>query len=108
MIFYPSTELIKPIMLKVSVIGASGYTGAQLVDLVHRHPAMDLLGTYVSENSADGNKSIAAIHAVPTVTRSNTKAIGRKPAFIDFLILFASNLHSATMSKDTFILIWVA
>ena len=62
MIFYPSTELIKPIMLKVSVIGASGYTGAQLVDLVHRHPAMDLLGTYVSENSADSNKSIAAIH----------------------------------------------
>lgn len=49
-------------MLKVSIIGASGYTGAQLVDLVHRHPAMTLAGTYVSANSADAGKSISSLH----------------------------------------------
>ena len=49
-------------MLKVAIIGASGYTGAQLVDLVHRHPAMELAGTFVSQNSADADKPISAIH----------------------------------------------
>ncbi|MBU3020814.1 N-acetyl-gamma-glutamyl-phosphate reductase [Aestuariibacter sp. A3R04] len=49
-------------MLKVSIIGASGYTGAQLVDLVHRHPSMALAGTYVSEKSADAHKSLASLH----------------------------------------------
>ncbi|MEG3766306.1 N-acetyl-gamma-glutamyl-phosphate reductase [Alteromonas sp. 14N.309.X.WAT.G.H12] len=49
-------------MLNVSIIGASGYTGAQLVELVHRHPAMILKGTYVSQNSADAGKTVAALH----------------------------------------------
>lgn len=49
-------------MLQVSIIGASGYTGAQLVDLVHRHPSMTLVHTLVSENSADAGKSIGALH----------------------------------------------
>ncbi|MDP2536788.1 N-acetyl-gamma-glutamyl-phosphate reductase [Alteromonas stellipolaris] len=49
-------------MYNVSIIGASGYTGAQLVQLVHQHPALSLEGTYVSENSADAGKNIAALH----------------------------------------------
>ena len=46
-------------MYSVSIIGASGYTGAQLVQLVLQHPKLELAGTYVSENSNDANKSIA-------------------------------------------------
>ncbi|MDO6567856.1 N-acetyl-gamma-glutamyl-phosphate reductase [Alteromonas sp. 1_MG-2023] len=49
-------------MYNVSIIGASGYTGAQLVQLVHQHPALSLEGTFVSENSADAGKNISALH----------------------------------------------
>ncbi len=49
-------------MLNVSIIGASGYTGAQLVDLVARHPDMTLARTFVSANSADAAKPLSAIH----------------------------------------------
>ncbi|MCW8106895.1 N-acetyl-gamma-glutamyl-phosphate reductase [Alteromonas ponticola] len=43
-------------MLKVSIIGASGYAGAQLTALVHQHPVMQLKGLYVSASSADAGK----------------------------------------------------
>ena len=49
-------------MYNVSIIGASGYTGAQLVQLVHKHPALSLQGTFVSENSADAGKNIGQLH----------------------------------------------
>ncbi|RDV26688.1 N-acetyl-gamma-glutamyl-phosphate reductase [Alteromonas aestuariivivens] len=49
-------------MKKVSVIGASGYTGAQLVSLIHQHPDMELVHTFVSENSQDAGKSMAQLH----------------------------------------------
>jgi len=49
-------------MYNVSIIGASGYTGAQLVQLVHQHPALLLEGTFVSENSKDAGKNIADLH----------------------------------------------
>ena len=49
-------------MLNVSIIGASGYTGAQLVQLVAQHPKMQLSRVFVSENSADAGKSVADLH----------------------------------------------
>ena len=49
-------------MLNVSIIGASGYTGAQLVQLVCQHPNMQLVRAFVSENSADAGKPISALH----------------------------------------------
>ncbi len=49
-------------MYNVAIIGASGYTGAQLVQLVLQHPALVLKGTFVSENSVDADKSIAQLH----------------------------------------------
>ncbi|NDW22888.1 N-acetyl-gamma-glutamyl-phosphate reductase [Alteromonas hispanica] len=49
-------------MYNVSIIGASGYTGAQLVQLVQQHPELVLKGTYVSSNSADAHKSIGELH----------------------------------------------
>lgn len=58
--FLPYIEVF--IMYNVSIIGASGYTGAQLVQLVIQHPMLSLKGTYVSENSADAGKNIAELH----------------------------------------------
>ncbi len=49
-------------MINVSIIGASGYTGAQLIQLVHQHPGMNLTQTFVSENSQDANKPVSALH----------------------------------------------
>ena len=48
--------------MKASVIGASGYTGAQLVNYLHKHPFFDVSSCYVSANSADKNKPINALH----------------------------------------------
>ncbi|MEZ8126513.1 N-acetyl-gamma-glutamyl-phosphate reductase [Vibrio splendidus] len=49
-------------MLKTTIIGASGYTGAELALMINRHPELTLSGLYVSANSADAGKPIAALH----------------------------------------------
>lgn len=49
-------------MLKTVIVGASGYTGAELTKMVHLHPSLALTGLYVSENSSDANKPISALH----------------------------------------------
>ncbi len=40
-------------MLKAIVVGASGYTGAELAHFLTRHPEIELAGLYVSEGSLD-------------------------------------------------------
>lgn len=87
-------------MLKVSIIGASGYTGAQLVDLVHRHPTMELAGTYVSEKSADANKSLASLHgqyahlADYTLTPMQDGTLGELANTMD--LVFLATPHEAS------------
>ncbi len=49
-------------MLKTTSIGASGYTGAELALMINRHPELTLSGLYVSANSVDAGKPIAALH----------------------------------------------
>ncbi|NTS78673.1 N-acetyl-gamma-glutamyl-phosphate reductase [Catenovulum sp. SM1970] len=49
-------------MIRVSIIGASGYTGAELAALVHNHPQFQIAGLYVSENSSDAYKPFSSIH----------------------------------------------
>lgn len=49
-------------MLKTTIIGASGYTGAELALMVHKHPELTLSGLYVSANSVDAGKSIGQLH----------------------------------------------
>lgn len=49
-------------MLKTVIVGASGYTGAELTRLVSHHPELQLVGLYVSAGSADANKPISAVH----------------------------------------------
>lgn len=49
-------------MLKTTIIGASGYTGAELALMVHKHPELTLTGLYVSANSVDAGKSISELH----------------------------------------------
>lgn len=49
-------------MLDVCVIGASGYTGAQLVELLLGHSEVQLKRVFVSPDSADAGKSIGTLH----------------------------------------------
>lgn len=49
-------------MLKTTIIGASGYTGAELALMINRHPELTLSGLYVSANSLDAGKCISELH----------------------------------------------
>jgi N-acetyl-gamma-glutamyl-phosphate reductase len=49
-------------MIKTCIIGASGYTGAELAAIVHRHNQFELAALFVSTNSADAGKSLGDIH----------------------------------------------
>ena len=49
-------------MLKTLIIGASGYTGAELAAYIQRHPQTELTGLMVSANSADAGKCFSDLH----------------------------------------------
>ena len=49
-------------MLKAAIVGASGYTGAELAIYLQRHPHISLRGLYVSENSLDAGKALSELH----------------------------------------------
>lgn len=49
-------------MKKAVIIGASGYSGAQLCVWLSAHPSIAITGLYVSEHSQDANKAINHIH----------------------------------------------
>lgn len=49
-------------MISTCIIGASGYTGAELIKILIRHPHFSLDTCYVSAGSADNDKLIGAIH----------------------------------------------
>lgn len=49
-------------MKKAIIIGASGYTGAELARILINHPIFELVGLYVSSHSQDANKRISDIH----------------------------------------------
>ena len=49
-------------MYRVSIVGASGYVGAELAKLIAKHPQFELAGLFVSAASADRNKIMSEIH----------------------------------------------
>jgi N-acetyl-gamma-glutamyl-phosphate reductase len=49
-------------MLKAIVVGASGYTGAELAHFLTRHPNIELSALYVSEGSLDQGKKISDLY----------------------------------------------
>ncbi|MCE9680210.1 N-acetyl-gamma-glutamyl-phosphate reductase [Shewanella sp. AS1] len=51
-------------MKSIAIIGASGYTGAQITSLIQADPQLTIQGLYVSENSLDKNKPLAELYPV--------------------------------------------
>jgi N-acetyl-gamma-glutamyl-phosphate reductase len=49
-------------MKNIAIIGASGYTGAQITALIFAEANLSIQGLYVSENSQDKGKALAALH----------------------------------------------
>lgn len=49
-------------MISTCIIGASGYTGAELIKIIIQHPSLSLDACYVSSGSADANKQLGEIH----------------------------------------------
>ncbi|PJG85463.1 N-acetyl-gamma-glutamyl-phosphate reductase [Conservatibacter flavescens] len=49
-------------MQNTIIVGASGYTGAELAQILTRHPHFNLMALYVSTNSADANKPISTLY----------------------------------------------
>jgi N-acetyl-gamma-glutamyl-phosphate reductase len=49
-------------MIKTCIIGASGYTGAELAAIVHGHNQFELAALFVSTHSADAGKPLGDIH----------------------------------------------
>jgi N-acetyl-gamma-glutamyl-phosphate reductase len=48
--------------MNVVIIGASGYSGAELASLVAKHPNLTLTGCYVSEGSLDKHKLLSDLY----------------------------------------------
>lgn len=48
--------------LNAIIVGASGYTGAQLAAYLHQHPHIHLTGLMVSAQSADAGKKLSELH----------------------------------------------
>lgn len=49
-------------MLNTIIVGATGYTGAELAGYVEKHSELNLSGLYVSENSSDAGKCFSALY----------------------------------------------
>ena len=49
-------------MINIAIIGASGYSGAEMCQLVERHPLLNLAGIYVSQGSEDKNKMLSELY----------------------------------------------
>lgn len=49
-------------MLKAIVVGASGYTGAELANFLTRHKEIELAGLYVSQGSNDKGKTLSSLY----------------------------------------------
>ncbi|CAM4171249.1 N-acetyl-gamma-glutamyl-phosphate reductase [Shewanella aquimarina] len=51
-------------MKSIAIIGASGYTGAQVTSLIQADDQLKIQGLYVSENSLDKGKTLASLYPV--------------------------------------------
>lgn len=49
-------------MKQIAIIGASGYTGAQMTSLIEAESNLNVQGLYVSENSLDKGKALSSLY----------------------------------------------
>lgn len=84
-------------MKKTCVVGASGYTGAELIKIITKHPDLALDTCFVSDGSQYAHKTANQVHPelmsiceLPLVELSSEKLAGLKD---DFDIIFLATPH---------------
>ncbi|CAH9054411.1 N-acetyl-gamma-glutamyl-phosphate reductase [Pseudoalteromonas sp. CIP111854] len=89
---------------EVAIVGASGYSGAELASLIAKHPNFSLSGCYVSEQSLDKNKLLSQLypeHGVlldtPLLPLSNS-AFAEINAQADYVCLCTDHEVSVTLA----------
>ncbi|HBV76137.1 MULTISPECIES: N-acetyl-gamma-glutamyl-phosphate reductase [Vibrio] len=85
-------------MLKTVIIGASGYTGAELALMVEKHPELTLSGLYVSENSVDAGKPISQLHGklLGLIDQSIQALVSPKEVAKDCDVVFLATAHEVS------------
>lgn len=85
-------------MLKTVIIGASGYTGAELALMVEKHPELTLSGLYVSENSVDAGKPISQLHGklLGLVDQSVQALVSPKEVAKECDVVFLATAHEVS------------
>ena len=87
-------------MIKTCVIGASGYTGAELAAIIQQHEQFELAALYVSKNSADAGKTLGDIHpklfgqvnlSLQPIDENNLSAMAEQ-----FDLIFLATPHEAS------------
>lgn len=80
------------------IVGASGYTGAELAAYLHRHPHMNITGLTVSAQSADAGKLLSDLHPqlkgivdLPLLPMSDVAAIAK-----DVDVVFLATAHEVS------------
>ena len=87
-------------MIKTCIIGASGYTGAELVKLISHHPNYVLDEIFVSSHSQDAHKPIADLHAallgVTKLTLTPLQDSALAQLACDYDVIFLATPHEAS------------
>ncbi|MDN5451387.1 MAG: N-acetyl-gamma-glutamyl-phosphate reductase, partial [Enterobacterales bacterium] len=80
------------------IVGASGYTGAELAAYLHRHPHMNITGLTVSAQSADAGKLLSDLHPqlkgivdLPLLPMSDVAAMAK-----DVDVVFLATAHEVS------------
>lgn len=79
-------------MVNVAIIGASGYTGGELIRLLYNHPEVEI--TTVTSRKNDG-KEIYKVH--PNLRGLDLKFENKDPKDLDEDIVFTATPHGASM-----------
>lgn len=80
---------------KIAVIGASGYTGAQISCLINSAQQLSLYGIYVSENSEDKDKPLCQLY--PQYTQLTQRLTALTQAEKDNIV---SNVDAVVLATD--------
>jgi N-acetyl-gamma-glutamyl-phosphate reductase len=84
-------------MYTTCIVGASGYTGAELIKIISRHPKLELTHCFVSENSQYDGLKAHQVHAevngicdlsLQSLTSNDSKGLGK-----NFDVIFLATPH---------------
>ncbi|MBK4764885.1 MAG: N-acetyl-gamma-glutamyl-phosphate reductase [Pantoea sp. Brub] len=83
-------------MLKTLIIGASGYTGVELITLLHKHPNINIIALLISEDSLNIGKKLSDIypqlkHIIDLPLQKIDNDVSRWKSKIDVVFLATSH-----------------